>query len=138
MRTSRLPRSLAVGLAAAAVAGGALFAAPAASASQLPNIAEGYDNNPHAVWCVQHLINDWVIHEHVSGNITRPMDEDGVFGNETASWVKKAQVWWMGLPGDGIVGPHTGQHLIHDTSLTGDNYYGGSGHYCDGFIPTDW
>ncbi len=45
----------------------------------------------------------------------------------------------MGVyPVDGIVGPQTGQHLIHDTDVTGDNYYGGSGHYCDGYIPTIW
>lgn len=39
-------------------------------------------------------------------------------------------------PADGIVGPRTGHHLIYDTGLTGDNYYGGSGHYCDNYIPT--
>lgn len=135
MRTFRF---LAVGLAATALAGGALFTAPNASATGLPNIGEGYDNNPHAVWCVQHLINDWVVKNHVDGHTSRPMAEDAVFGNETAYWVKQAQYLWMGLPTDGIVGPQTGQHLIHDTNLTGDNYYGGSGHYCDSYIPTIW
>ncbi|MET8782824.1 MULTISPECIES: hypothetical protein [unclassified Streptomyces] len=139
MRTLRFPRFLAVGLATAAMAGGALFTAPNASASDLPNIAEGYHNNPHAVWCVQHLINDWAVKSHVNGTTTRPLAEDAVFGNNTANWVKKAQLLWMGVyPVDGIVGPQTGQHLIHDTDVTGDNYYGGSGHYCDGYIPTIW
>ncbi len=72
MRTLRLPRFLAVGLATAAMAGGALLTAPNASASDLPNIAEGYHNNPHAVWCVQHLINDWAVKSHVNGTTTGP------------------------------------------------------------------
>jgi hypothetical protein len=42
----------------------------------------------------------------------------------------------MGGDADGIVGPATGNHLIEDTQLTGDTYYGGAGHYCYHLIPT--
>jgi hypothetical protein len=44
---------------------------------------------PHAVWCVQHLINDWAVKWHVDGYYSRPMVEDGVFGPWTDYWVSR-------------------------------------------------
>ncbi|MER5408483.1 peptidoglycan-binding domain-containing protein [Streptomyces sp. NPDC002769] len=128
-------RLVVAGAVSAAVAAGTPALAPTASA-KAPNIAMGYDNNPHAVWCVQHLINDWAVKWHVDGYHSRPMAEDGIFGNWTDYWVRRAQDAWMGGDADGIVGPATGNHLIEDTQLTGDTYYGGAGHYCYYLIPT--
>lgn len=137
MKLFTMRRTRIVAGAVSLLAAVAISQAPNASASQVPNIAYGYDNNPHAVWCVQHLINDWAVKWHVDGYHTRPMAEDGVFGPWTDYWVRRAQDAWMGVPfPDGIVGPATGNHLIEDTQLTGDTYYGGAGHYCFYLIPT--
>ncbi|MEU1376769.1 peptidoglycan-binding domain-containing protein [Streptomyces triculaminicus] len=80
------------------------------------------------VWCVQHLANDVA---RKAGHAT--VDEDGKWGPKT-----KAQVVWfqdrLGLKKDGIVGPETGDYLLY----FGDQYYGGTGGYCNAKMPSDW
>ncbi|MGW3496369.1 peptidoglycan-binding domain-containing protein [Streptomyces sp. NPDC001020] len=102
-----------------------------AQAQASPNagyIGDGYANNTHGVWCVQHLLND-VAQDSGRG---RPLAEDGLWGPNTKSWVK----WYqstspVGLTPDGIVGKGTGGYLL----LEGDEYYGG-GNYCYNYLPS--
>lgn len=91
-----------------------------------PNVGYGYANNPHAVWCVQHLAND--IARDRNHWVT--ISEDGVFGPSTYEMIR-----WIqgneGLPVDGVVGKQTGYYLL----AYGDRYYGGNG-YCLGYVPS--
>ncbi|MFH9354840.1 peptidoglycan-binding protein [Kitasatospora sp. NPDC017646] len=91
-------------------------------------IGDGYANNSHGVWCVQHLVND-VASAKGKG---RPLAEDGLWGPNTKSWV----TWYQGASGhglskDGIVGKGTGGWLL----LDGDSYYGGY-NYCYNYVPS--
>ncbi|MFE4977970.1 peptidoglycan-binding protein [Kitasatospora sp. NPDC056651] len=89
-------------------------------------IGDGYGNNAHGVWCVQHLIND-VVAAHGKG---RPLNEDSAWGPNTKSWVE----WYQdgaGLSKDGVVGRDTGAALLRD----GDSYYGGY-NYCYTYVPS--
>ncbi|MFV5994515.1 peptidoglycan-binding domain-containing protein [Streptomyces sp. NPDC056231] len=93
-------------------------------------IGDGYANNTHGVWCVQHLLND-IAYDHGYG---RPLAEDGHWGPDTRSWV----MWYQrtapslfNLTVDGIVGKGTGGYLL----LEGDDYYGGN-NYCYTYVPS--
>lgn len=94
-----------------------------------PYIGDGYPNNPHGVWCVQHLIND--VYSYYRQRSIRPITEDGVRGPNTKSWVEWFQNY-VGLYPDGIVGRSTGQQLLED----GDSYYGGH-NYCYTYVPNE-
>lgn len=107
-----------------AVGGGATSAQASPSAAY---IGDGYTNNSHGVWCVQHLINDTKV--FYNGG-SRPMSEDGVWGPQTKSWV----IWFQKLESltpDGIVGKETGGYILRD----GDSYYGGH-NYCWTYVPS--
>ncbi|NUP44354.1 MAG: peptidoglycan-binding protein [Streptomyces sp.] len=93
-------------------------------------IGDGYANNTHGVWCVQHLLND-IAYDH---NLGRPLAEDGLWGPATKSWV----MWYQStapslfnLTVDGIVGKGTGGYIL----LEGDQYYGGT-NYCYSYVPS--
>ncbi|MEV7239557.1 hypothetical protein AB0N06_38630 [Streptomyces sp. NPDC051020] len=91
-------------------------------------MGDGYANNTHGVWCVQHLLND-VAQDAGQG---RPLAEDGLWGPNTKSWVK----WYQStspynLTSDGVVGKGTGGFLL----LEGDQYYGGR-NYCYDYVPS--
>ncbi|MFG2112927.1 peptidoglycan-binding protein [Streptomyces sp. NPDC048718] len=93
-------------------------------------IGDGYANNTHGVWCVQHLLND--VAEDLGHG--RPLTEDGQWGPNTKSWVK----WYQGtapfnLTADGIVGKSTGGWLL----IEGDQYYGGT-NYCYNYVPSNF
>ncbi|MFE4603421.1 peptidoglycan-binding protein [Kitasatospora indigofera] len=117
---------LTAGVAALALGGvsGTAQATPGAA-----YVGPGYPNNPHAVWCVQHLMND------VSRQYGQPtVDEDGVWGPKTFAAVKTFQnrFWATSSNGaDGIVGPTTGEYLLS----YGDSYYG-RGNYCFWYLPS--
>jgi peptidoglycan hydrolase-like protein with peptidoglycan-binding domain len=136
----RLKSRIAKAATATAVAVAALvtLAGPATASSSAPNIGDGYADNTHAVWCVQHNLNHFL-------NITTqtdhpaPVAEDGIWGPQT-----KAAVQWLqsrtilggrSLLADGIVGQLTGDAIISD----GDPYYVGSyDAYCWQYIPTTY
>ncbi|MEU9202046.1 peptidoglycan-binding domain-containing protein [Streptomyces sp. NPDC048332] len=93
-------------------------------------IGDGYANNTHGVWCVQHLLND-IASDY---GYDRPLAEDGQWGPDTRSWV----MWYQrtapslfNLTVDGIVGKGTGGYLL----LEGDDYYGGT-NYCYTYVPS--
>jgi len=93
-------------------------------------IGDGYANNTHGVWCVQHLLNDVA----ADSGYGRPLAEDGLWGPNTRAWVQ----WYQrtspslyNLSVDGIVGQGTGGYLL----LEGDQYYGGR-NYCYAYVPS--
>ncbi|MEV7596361.1 hypothetical protein AB0O91_03120 [Kitasatospora sp. NPDC089797] len=126
--------------AALAAAGAALLGlAGTASASQsAPTLGDGYANNTHAVWCVQHNLNYFLNTTHLSDHPAQ-LAEDGAWGPQT-----KAAVQWLqahtflsgrSLLPDGYVGQLTGNAIISD----GDPYYvGSSDAYCWQYIPTTY
>jgi hypothetical protein len=125
---------------ATAVAGASLFtlAGPASASPSAPSLGDGYDNNTHAVWCVQHNMNAYLKVSTDAGH-PAPVGEDGIWGPQT-----KAAVQWFQarsimdgqkLQVDGIVGPLTGDAIV----LAGDPYYVGSyDAYCWQYIPTTY
>ncbi|MFF7603154.1 peptidoglycan-binding domain-containing protein [Streptomyces mirabilis] len=124
MRMHRIGRAAGITAATALVAIGTISQATASPSAR--NIGDGYHNNKHAVWCVQHLVND-VAQRNSHG---RPLAEDGLWGPRTKSWVK----WYQGvegLPRDGVVGKGTGGWLL----LHGDTYYGHR-NYCYKYVPS--
>ncbi|MEV6010419.1 peptidoglycan-binding domain-containing protein [Streptomyces sp. NPDC051976] len=118
---------------AAAAAGLALTASvgSASASTSSPYVGYGYTNNPHAVWCVQHLAND-IARDLGHGTVA----EDGIWGNNTYNQVRWVQTElgpyeFGGVKVDGIVGPQTGYLLLNN----GDEYYGGN-NYCLGYVPS--
>lgn len=133
MIRGRLRRLATVSAGAAVLAASAATFAPSAQASTSASwIGPGEANNSHGVWCVQHLINDWVQKNGINGG-GRPMTEDGIFGPQTEGYIKEFQTLHMGAVSDGIVGPYTGDSILE----AGDQYYGGR-HYCYTYLPTTW
>ncbi|RKT09779.1 hypothetical protein BX285_6884 [Streptomyces sp. 1114.5] len=125
MRLDRIGKRAAV-LMVTGLLGAGVCAGPAQASPSAGYIGDGYGNNSHGVWCVQHLVND-VAAGHGKG---RPLAEDGVWGPNTKSWVR----WYQGIDGrtqDGIVGRDTGGDLL----LDGDQYYGGW-NYCYTYVPS--
>lgn len=113
----------AVALAAVGTVGGLSMSVGTASARVgAPYIGPGYPNNPHAVWCVQKLIDDSPSPGYAS--------TDGVFGPKTESAIIAFQRW-AGLTADGVVGPATGDALLNDFSDGYDNY-------CYTYLPTSY
>jgi hypothetical protein len=123
---------------ATAVAGAALLtlAGPASASPSAPSLGDGYDNNTHAVWCVQHNLNDF-LNRAVSAH-PAPVAEDGTLGPQTKAGVEWLQSGTMldgqRLQVDGIVGPLTGDAIV----ANGDPYYIGWGGYCWQYIPTTY
>ncbi|MGW2424334.1 peptidoglycan-binding domain-containing protein [Streptomyces sp. NPDC001709] len=104
------------------------LATQASASPSASYIGDGYPNNIHGVWCVQHLVND-VAYSKGKG---RPLPEEHLWGPQTKKWVE----WYQGVSGhglsqDGIVGKGTGGWLL----LDGDSYYGGY-NYCYDFVPS--
>ncbi|WP_042390176.1 peptidoglycan-binding domain-containing protein [Streptacidiphilus melanogenes] len=90
-------------------------------------------NNPHAVWCVQHMYNYFVTVNDPGAHPT--IAEDGVFGPATDDAIRFVQKQWYPSEVDGIVGPATGDMLL----VEGDPYYGtfaGGKGYCYSYIPS--
>ncbi|MGW1070841.1 peptidoglycan-binding domain-containing protein [Streptomyces aureus] len=113
---------------AAAVAVMGLSTAPASAVVGAPYIGDGRSNNAHAVWCVQHLVNDY---RRRAGSPA--IAEDSVWGKQTKNAVYdfQANTDNTGSP-DGIVGPLTGRGLLnYDATDT----YAGHGP-CFGYLPT--
>ncbi len=107
-----------LGIVTVAAAAATVGLAGTASASPgVSNISEGSSNH-HGVWCVQAAINAW----HGSNVLT----EDGDFGANTLTWVKKFQKGY-GLSQDGIIGKQTGNDIwIFDSYSS----------YCYTYVPT--
>ena len=130
MKGKTKARVTAVALSAATVA--FLATGPANASPSASYIGWGYTNNPHGVWCVQHLINDIYAEQTHTGQ--RPMKEDGLFGAQTDSYIRWFQRQFMGTAAvDGVVGPQTGGGVLKE----GDAYYGGY-NYCYTYVPSDW
>jgi peptidoglycan hydrolase-like protein with peptidoglycan-binding domain len=113
-------RSFAGRLGIVTVAAAAATVGLAGTASASPGVSDiSYgSSNHHGVWCVQAAINNW----HGSNVLT----EDGDFGANTLTWVKKFQKGY-GLSQDGIVGKHTGNDIwIFDNRSS----------YCYTYVPT--
>lgn len=93
-------------------------------------IGDGYANNTHGVWCVQHLYNVFAKEQRdIYGYATPDIAEDGQWGKQTKAAVTLFQSWYH-EDQDGIVGPNTGWDLLQL-----DSYYGGR-NYCYWYIPT--
>ncbi|WP_030245102.1 peptidoglycan-binding protein [Streptomyces sp. NRRL S-350] len=125
MTTKTLGRAMV----AMAVCGAALLG-PAGSAGASDTagyIGDNQPDNPHGVWCVQHLINDVA-----RQNNRATVDEDSTWGPRT-----KDQVLWfqnfVHVQPDGIVGPFTGDNILY----RGDKTYGGTTGYCFAYVPSD-
>ncbi|MFI9362998.1 peptidoglycan-binding protein [Kitasatospora sp. NPDC053057] len=125
---------------ATAVAGAAIFALaePASAGPSAPTLGDGYADNTHAVWCVQHNINHFLSITTISDHPVL-LAEDGIWGPETKAaveWLQSsAYVDGQKLQVDGIVGPLTGDMIVGD----GDPYYVGSyDAYCWQYIPTTY
>ncbi|MFE9574581.1 peptidoglycan-binding protein [Streptomyces sp. NPDC006692] len=116
------------------VAAGALLTGTTVGTAQANTnagyIGYGYSNNTHAVWCVQQLTNSYA--KWGGGRALIP--EDGVWGPQTYDQLRWFQSHWPQLlDADGVVGPKTGNVLLY---ASGDTVYGGSGGYCNAYIPT--
>ncbi|MGY4929416.1 peptidoglycan-binding domain-containing protein [Streptomyces sp. 900105755] len=121
MRLASMARAAGIAAATALFVVGAV---PQAQASPSAGyIGDGYANNSHGVWCVQHLLNT-----AQSEGVQIP--EDGLWGPITKQDVEQFQYGW-GLTPDGIVGKATGQKLLDK----GDPYYGGH-NYCYTYLPS--
>ncbi|MEV5970434.1 peptidoglycan-binding domain-containing protein [Streptomyces sp. NPDC051921] len=93
-----------------------------------PYVGDGYSNNKNAVWCVQHLVNDY---RRAAGKAA--VAEDSVWGPQTRSAVIDFQANTDNTgPADGIVGPLTGRGLLNYDAT---DIYAGHG-YCFGYLPT--
>ncbi|MFD7030974.1 peptidoglycan-binding protein [Streptomyces sp. NPDC059917] len=104
------------------------------TANASPNaayIGDGYANNAHAVWCVQHLYNVFAKEQRDRYHYATPdIAEDAAWGPRTKAAVTLLQSWYSETQ-DGIVGPNTGWDLLHL-----DSGYGGKGGYCYQYIPS--
>ncbi|MFL6116691.1 MAG: peptidoglycan-binding protein [Catenulispora sp.] len=87
-------------------------------------VGPGEPNNPHAVWCVQRILN---VLDHAG------LAEDGSFGPATQGAVNKFQ-WAHQLSGDGIVGPKTGRMLLN--SFASYQHTTVWNPYCSYWLPT--
>lgn len=93
-----------------------------------PYVGDGYSNNIHAVWCVQHLVNDY---RRAAGEPA--ISEDNLWGPQTRNAVIDFQANTDNTgPADGVVGPLTGRGLLN---YDGTDVYAGHG-YCFGYLPT--
>ncbi|GGY98112.1 hypothetical protein GCM10010300_47780 [Streptomyces olivaceoviridis] len=77
MRMYRIGKAAAVSAATALLTIGTI--GQAAASRSAPDIGDGHHNNKHAVWCVQHLLND-VAKRYGHG---RPLTEDGLWEPKT-------------------------------------------------------
>ncbi|WP_236653683.1 peptidoglycan-binding domain-containing protein [Streptacidiphilus melanogenes] len=135
--TSRV--GITMGAAALALAASAVGAHASTTASW---IGDGYPNNTHGVWCVQHSLNYFQRTVGPAMKYQIPViAEDGIWGPQT----KRAVVLFQedmavgNLQADGVVGPKTGDALIE----TGDQYYNGyngeyATGYCADYVPTEF
>ncbi|MFE1289781.1 peptidoglycan-binding protein [Streptomyces sp. NPDC058751] len=117
-----------VACAAAAVTAMSLSGGTASAATGAPYVGDGYSKNATAVWCVQHLVNDF---RRAAGRAA--VAEDGVWGPQTRSAVVDFQANTDNTgPADGIVGPLTGRGLLNYDAT---DIYAGHG-YCYSYLPT--
>ncbi|OAR23044.1 hypothetical protein A8W25_26340 [Streptomyces sp. ERV7] len=120
-------RAAVVGAAAALAVSG--LAGTAQARAGAPYIGDGYANNTNAVWCVQHIINNW---KASWGPGAPQIAQDGVWGPQTRQAVIDFQNAFTSNQADGVVGPRTGYAL-----LTNDPKDGYAGHgYCYTYIPS--
>ncbi|MEU3567861.1 peptidoglycan-binding protein [Kitasatospora sp. NPDC036755] len=118
--------AVALAMAGASVLGvaGSADAAPGA-----PYLGYGHTTSGTGVWCVQHLVNDWL---RLGGRST--IDEDGQWGPKTDGAVRYFQQSILGsAQADGVVGPQTGNKLMN---IDWTDPYGGPDGSCRPFIPT--
>ncbi|MFD5815742.1 peptidoglycan-binding domain-containing protein [Streptomyces sp. NPDC127038] len=114
--------------AAAAVAVMSLSAGPASAVVGASYVGDGHSKNAHAVWCVQHLVNDY---RRRAGSAA--IAEDSVWGRQTRDAVYDFQANTDNSgPADGVVGPLTGRGLLNYDAT---DIYAGHG-YCFDYLPT--
>jgi hypothetical protein len=125
----------------AAAASGLALLTSVGTANADPNapwIGDGYSNNTHAVWCVQHSINYYrnntFFKYYNALDAIAPIAEDGAWGPQTRDAVKWFQQY-NNEATDGIVGPSTGTELL----WWGDPSYNGTSNsnvgYCYWYLP---
>ncbi|MGW0964779.1 peptidoglycan-binding domain-containing protein [Streptomyces sp. NPDC002516] len=113
---------------AAAVAVVSLSTGPASAVVGAPYVGDGHSKNATAVWCVQHLVNDY---RRRAGSPA--ISEDSVWGPQTRNAVYDFQANTDNTgPADGVVGPLTGRGLLNYDAT---DRFAGHG-YCYGYLPT--
>ncbi|MEU1629831.1 peptidoglycan-binding domain-containing protein [Streptomyces sp. NPDC020096] len=107
----------------------AALAGTAQASTTAPWLGYGYTTSGSGVWCVQHLVNDYL---RLGGQPT--IGEDGQWGPQTDGAVRNFQQHVFGnLQVDGTVGPQTGSKLLN---VDWTDAYSGPNGYCQQFIPT--
>ncbi|GAB7184969.1 hypothetical protein ATKI12_4800 [Kitasatospora sp. Ki12] len=126
-----LKKSIRRGLVAAAALtlSTAALAGTAQASTGAAWLGYGHTTSGTGVWCVQHLVNDYL---RASGQAT--ISEDSQWGPRTDGAVRNFQQVFLGSSqADGVVGPATGSKLLNydwTDSAAGPN---GS---CQPFVPT--
>ncbi|MFJ9693915.1 peptidoglycan-binding protein [Kitasatospora sp. NPDC101183] len=107
----------------------AAVAGTAQASTTAPYLGYGRTTSGTGVWCVQHLVNNWL---HLSGQPT--IDQDSQWGPKTDAAVRTFQASVLGSSqADGIVGPQTGTRLLN---VDWNDPYSGPTGSCRPFIPT--
>ncbi|WP_042381859.1 peptidoglycan-binding domain-containing protein [Streptacidiphilus melanogenes] len=105
------------------------LAGTAQASTSAPWLGYGHTTSGTGVWCVQHLVNDYL---RLSGRPT--IAEDSQWGPQTEGAVRGFQQAVYGnLQVDGIVGPQTGSKLMNEDWT--DPYAGPNGQ-CLPYVPT--
>ncbi|MFD9688928.1 peptidoglycan-binding protein [Kitasatospora sp. NPDC059146] len=101
----------------------------AQASTTAPWLGYGHTTSGTGVWCVQHLVNDYL-----RAGSSPTIDEDSQWGPKTDGAVRDFQAHVYGnLQQDGIVGPQTGSKLLNYDWT--DPYAGPNGS-CRPFVPT--
>ncbi|MBS2539576.1 peptidoglycan-binding protein [Catenulispora sp. NF23] len=115
-------------IAAVVTAAAGLIAVPAAQARVGAGwVGNGETNNPHAVWCVQNMLDGLGYNAGAT---------DSLWGPNTRAAVLRFQTAYRSVLGtpDAIVGPSTGDELLDVWAATGHS--NGWGGYCGYWLPT--
>jgi hypothetical protein len=101
----------------------------AQASTTAPWLGYNHTTSGTGVWCVQHLVNDYL---RVDGQAT--IAEDGQWGPNTDGAVRNFQQTVLGSSqADGVVGPQTGSKLMN---YDGTDPYAGPDGSCMPYVPT--